>query len=68
MGASTEHIQDELVKRCLQGDRDAFFRLYKQYSRSMYNVGYRIVRDEAEAEDVTSADIVQRILDYTDVP
>lgn len=52
MGASTKHIQDELVERCLQGDRDAYFLLYKQYSKSMFNVGYRIVRDEAEAEDV----------------
>lgn len=52
MGAPAKHIQDELVKRCLQGDRDAYFLLYKQYSKSMFNVGYRIVRDEAEAEDV----------------
>ncbi len=52
MGASAKHIQDELVERCLQGDRDAYFLLYKQYSRSMFNVGYRIVGDEAEAEDV----------------
>lgn len=52
MGPQTKHIHDELVERCLQGDRDAYYLLYKQYSRSMFNVGYRIVRDEAEAEDV----------------
>jgi len=48
----TKHIHDELVERCLQGDRDAYYLLYEQYSRSMFNVGYRIVHDEAEAEDV----------------
>lgn len=52
MGAHTEHIHDELIERCLQGDRDAYYLLYKQYSRSMFNVGYRIVKDEDEAEDV----------------
>ncbi|MEQ8426079.1 MAG: sigma factor, partial [Cyclobacteriaceae bacterium] len=52
MGASTEHIHDELIKTCLQGDRGAYYELYKLYSRSMYNVSYRIVRDEMEAEDI----------------
>ncbi len=43
---------DELIQRCLQGDRQAHFQLYRQYSRSMYNVGYRIVNNEEEAQDV----------------
>jgi RNA polymerase sigma factor (sigma-70 family) len=43
---------DELITRCLQGDRQASYSLYKLYHRSMYNVGYRIVNDAAEAQDV----------------
>ena len=42
----------ELIERCRQGDREAHYQLYKLYSRSMYNVGFRIVNHEGEAEDV----------------
>ncbi len=52
MGAPAEHIHEELVNACLQGDRQAYYDLYRLYSKSMYNVGYRIVKDEEEAEDV----------------
>ena len=52
MESSVIHIQDELIHRCRQGDRSAFQQVYKQYSRSMYNVGYRIVNDRDEAHDV----------------
>ncbi|MBX2945000.1 MAG: RNA polymerase sigma factor [Cyclobacteriaceae bacterium] len=34
------------------GDQQAHYRLYKLYSRAMYNVAYRIVGAEAAAEDV----------------
>lgn len=34
------------------GDRDAHYRLYKLYSKAMYNVWYRITRNQDEAEDV----------------
>jgi RNA polymerase sigma factor (sigma-70 family) len=50
--------QDELVIRCLEGDRQAYYALYKRYSRSMFNVGYRIVNDQAEAEDVLQESFV----------
>jgi RNA polymerase sigma factor (sigma-70 family) len=34
------------------GDQDAHYRLYKLYSRSMYNVAHRIVGNEDDATDV----------------
>ena len=34
------------------GDQVAHHSLYKLYARAMYNVGYRIVRNEEEAQDV----------------
>ena len=46
------HIHAEIIERCRQGDRDAHYELYKLYARSMYNIGYRIVHSEEEAEDV----------------
>lgn len=42
----------ELIEQCRQGDRDAHYRLYKLYAKSMYNIGYRIVHNTGEAEDV----------------
>ena len=45
-------IHAEIIERCRKGDRDAHYQLYKLYSRSMYNIGYRIVNDKDEAEDV----------------
>ncbi len=42
----------DLIEQCRQGDREAHYRLYKLYARSMYNVGYRIVNHAGEAEDV----------------
>ncbi len=45
-------VHGEIIERCRRGDREAHYQLYKLYSRSMYNIGYRIVNDAAEAQDV----------------
>lgn len=52
MEAPAIHIHHELVERCRLGDRGAYYQLYKLYNRSMYNVGFRIVNDATETEDV----------------
>ncbi len=52
MNSQGLHIHDELIARCRSGDRSAHYQLYKLYSKSMYNVGYRITRSEEDAEDV----------------
>lgn len=44
--------QDILIKACINGDRSAQYALYKQYSRAMYNICYRITNDPDDAEDV----------------
>lgn len=46
------NIHEELIHRCRAGDQEAHFRLYKLYSKAMYNVGYRITGNEEDAEDV----------------
>jgi RNA polymerase sigma factor (sigma-70 family) len=45
------NIHADLIERCRLGDREAHYKLYKLYSRAMYNVAYRIVGREADAED-----------------
>jgi len=50
--SSVLNMHEELIARCKAGDRGAHYTLYRQYSRAMYNVGYRIVGDEDDAEDV----------------
>lgn len=52
MQYSTQHNVDELIARCRGGDRQAYYQLYKLYSRAMYNVGFRIVNNADEAKDV----------------
>ncbi len=44
-------MHDELIARCRAGDRDAHYRLYKLYARSMFNVSFRITGREEDAED-----------------
>ena len=45
------NMHEELISRCRTGDRDAHYRLYKMYSRSMYNVSWRITGNGEDAED-----------------
>jgi RNA polymerase sigma factor (sigma-70 family) len=45
------NLHEELIARCRDGDRDAHYRLYKLYSKAMFNVGLRITGNEADAED-----------------
>ena len=52
MDQSNLDIHADLIARCRTGDRDAHYRVYKLYSKAMYNVGYRITRSEEDAEDV----------------
>ena len=44
--------QDVLIKACIHGDQSAQYALYKQYSKAMYNICYRITNDPGDAEDV----------------
>ncbi|MCB0663479.1 MAG: RNA polymerase sigma factor [Saprospiraceae bacterium] len=41
-----------IINACKQGDRNAQFTLYRLYSKAMYNVCLRMVRNEADAEDL----------------
>lgn len=51
MTLTTTHI-DELLEKCRKGDERAQMKVYNKYSKAMYNVAFRIVKDSAEAEDI----------------
>lgn len=46
------NVHEELIARCRVGDREAHSKLYKLYSKAMFNVGYRITGNEDDAADV----------------
>jgi RNA polymerase sigma factor (sigma-70 family) len=45
------NIHEELITRCQAGDRESYYKLYRLYSKAMYNVSYRITGREEDAED-----------------
>ena len=58
----------QLIRSTLAGQSDAFGHLIQKYKDRLYNGMVQILRSEAEAEDVSSEMIVQRILDAVEVP
>jgi RNA polymerase sigma factor (sigma-70 family) len=45
------NLHNDLILRCKAGDQDAHYKLYKLYAKAMFNVSYRIVGSQADAED-----------------
>jgi RNA polymerase sigma factor (sigma-70 family) len=46
------NIHQPLIDKCLENDKEAQFRIYKLYYKSMYNTSLRIVNRTDEAEDI----------------
>ena len=59
METKTLHLHQELVQRCKQNDRKAQQELYQLYAQPMFNVCYRIVNQQEEAEDVLQESFVR---------
>ena len=51
MNLNNQNIE-ELITLCKENNQKAQFEIYSRYCKSMYNVAYRIVKDEHFAEDV----------------
>ena len=51
MTLTTTHIE-ELLEKCRTGDQRAQMVIYNKYYKAMYNTSLRIVKHEAEAEDI----------------
>ncbi|MTH16853.1 RNA polymerase sigma factor [Flavobacterium sp. LC2016-01] len=51
MSITNQNIE-ELIALCKENNQKAQFEIYNRYSKAMYNVAYRIVKDEHFAQDV----------------
>lgn len=45
-------LHQDLIERCKKGEREAQYRLYRMYSKAMYNICLRMLKNEMDAEDV----------------
>ena len=52
------HIHALLIEECRKGSSRAQFSLYKQYSKAMYNIAYRIINNREDAEDILQESFV----------
>lgn len=52
MESATVSLHQDLIDRCVGGDREAHYQLYKLYAKAMYNTAWRITNDPDDAEDV----------------
>ena len=52
LGNKYINIHQDLLDRCLEGDKKAQFEIYRLYYKSMYNSSLRIVSAPEEAEDI----------------
>ena len=43
---------DDLIKRCIKGNRDAQYRLYQHFAAQMLGICYRYTKSKEDAEDV----------------
>ena len=48
-----------LVQRCLRGEKEAFCRLVEKYKVPIYNLAYRMLESEEEAEDAFQETFLQ---------
>ena len=65
MKANNINLHQDLITDCLEGRSEAYEKLYKLYSRAMYNVCFRIVNDHNEAEDVLQEGFVSAFKNLT---
>ncbi|MFB6319076.1 RNA polymerase sigma factor [Saccharicrinis sp. FJH54] len=52
MAKKSIDINKDVIEQCLNGDRQAQFRLYSLYADNMLNVAYRMTNSREEAEDI----------------
>jgi len=60
-------LTERLVRRCQRGDERARYALYKQFVGGMYNVAYRIVGNQFDAEEVVQDAFVKAFNKMTDL-
>lgn len=53
------YIHASLIEECRKGNSKAQFSLYKQYSKAMYNLAFRILNNREDAEDILQEAFVE---------
>jgi RNA polymerase sigma-70 factor (ECF subfamily) len=53
------NIHSELIENCKNGDRTAQFRIYKLYSKAMFNLAFRMTNNREDAEDLLQDSFVE---------
>ncbi len=60
MDSSTAQLEEiELLRRIGQGDRTSFEQFYERFSRVLFSIAFRLLRNEQAAEDVLQEVFVQ---------
>ncbi len=54
---NTKH--NDILKRCIEGDRQSFFKIYDLYSKAMLNISYRILNSREDAEEVVQDSFIK---------
>jgi RNA polymerase sigma-70 factor (ECF subfamily) len=49
----SEIAEEEIIRQAKEGNAEAFEQLYRRYSKRVYHLCLRMVKNEAEAEDLT---------------
>jgi RNA polymerase sigma factor (sigma-70 family) len=65
LSLANQNIED-LIALCKQKNQKAEFEIYNRYCKAMYNVAYRIVKDEHYAEDVMQEGFLKAFLKIND--
>lgn len=52
MSGDTQNMHRDLIELCRKGDSRSQYRLYKLYSKAMYNICIRMLPNKIDAEDV----------------
>lgn len=65
MNISNQNIE-ELITLCQQKKQKAQFEVYNRYCKAMYNVAYRIVKDDHFAQDVMQEAFLQAFIKIDD--
>lgn len=54
-----ERDDAELVRRCIQGDAEAYAPIVARYEKVLFNVAYRMVHDQEDARDLAQGALVK---------
>lgn len=57
----------ELIDSCIKGDIKSQFKLYKKYSKAMYNIAIRILDNKMDAEDMLQESFITAFARLSDL-